>query len=74
MKVTKFIAWEFPSSGWFKFNTDGASKRNQDLHGAATGHSGKSGCWWPSPRLFRNMDLWVYLKNSSNFAQNLFGF
>ena len=43
MKVSKLIAWEFPSIGWFKFNTDGASKRNQDLHGAATGHSGKSG-------------------------------
>nr|VDD24014.1 unnamed protein product [Brassica rapa] len=35
--------WEFPSIGWFKFNTDGASKRNLFLHGAATGHSGKSG-------------------------------
>ena len=26
-----------------KFNIDGASKRNQDFHGAATGHSDKSG-------------------------------
>ena len=33
IKVSKWIAWEFPSIGWFKFNTDGA----------ATGHSGKSG-------------------------------
>jgi hypothetical protein len=43
MKVSKLIAWEFPSIGCFKFQTYGASKRNQDLHGAATGHSGKSG-------------------------------
>ena len=52
VKVSKLIAWEFPffsysyslfQLGWFKFKTYGASKRNQDLHGAATGHSGKSG-------------------------------
>lgn len=43
MKVSKLIAWEFPYIGRFKFNTDGAFKRNQDLHGAVTGHSGKSG-------------------------------
>lgn len=66
MQVTKFLAWEFPSVQ-IKKNRDGASKRNKDLHGAATGHS--SGCWWPSPRLFRNILMWVYLKNSSTFAQ-----
>ena len=40
MKVSKWIAWAI---GWFKFYTDGASKRNLFLHSAATGHSGKSG-------------------------------
>ncbi|XP_019101830.1 PREDICTED: uncharacterized protein LOC109133289 [Camelina sativa] len=49
--------WEFPSIGRFKFNTDGASKRNLFLHGAATGHSGKSG----AGGLFRDCSgTWIY--------------
>jgi lantibiotic modifying enzyme len=29
-QISKLIAWEFPSIGRFKFNTDGASKRKEE--------------------------------------------
>ncbi|KAG2269799.1 hypothetical protein Bca52824_064354 [Brassica carinata] len=68
-KVLEF--WEFPSIGWFKFNTDGTSKRNLFLHGAATGHSGKSG----AGGLLRDCSgTWIYGSVSLNREARLLHF
>lgn len=32
-RSTEFIRWKFPSAGWHKLNSDGASKGNSGLSG-----------------------------------------